>query len=115
MNLKEYKRRAVEVVTLPSGLQIKVRRNISQYTFMKICAERGITFDEEGKVAQDKLVELTEGLLRAYIVEPKMPEEWDVEDLLSEDFLFLYERVMSAVSGRERESIRQIAEEQGDF
>jgi len=116
LNLKEYKKKAVEEVELPSGMRIKVRRSISQYTFMKICAEHDITF-EEGKADPKQMVTLAEELIRTYVIEPKMPDEWDVDDLLNEDFLFLYERVMALIGGRreDREAIKKIGEQQGDF
>ena len=90
--IEEYRKKQIKDVTLPSGLAAKVK-NISPYAILKAQEEMGIGAGELEKISAS----LLENLFRVFLVSPKVPDEFAVEDFNKEDYEKLQELALEHV------------------
>ena len=79
--IESYRKKQIVEVTLPSGLIAKVK-NISPYAMLKAHEEMGVNAGELEKISAS----LVENLFNVFLISPKVPEEFAMEDFSKEDF-----------------------------
>lgn len=108
MDIKQYKDSKIKEYKLPSGLIIKVK-NISPYTSLKIRSEL-----EKG---EDNLLspKLIEALFKEFLISPKIPDEFAVEDFDAEDFKSILEKITSQITLTKGKKLEEVVDKNKDF
>jgi len=108
--LEEYLKNKIQKKTLPSGLEITVKK-ISPYTSMQIKSElekSEDTYDALSTVTIDKL-------FRAYVKSPIIPDEMKMEDFDSEDFNTIYNWILDQIMFKRAKEIKEVINSDKDF
>jgi len=90
--IESYRKKQISKVTLPSGLVAEVK-NISPYAILKVQEEMKIKAGELGEIS----AALVEHLFKKFLISPKVPEEFAMDDFNKEDYEKLQEMVLEHV------------------
>jgi len=90
MDLQEYKKwKEPKTLKLPSGLEIKVR-DLTPWDLLVAASKQ-----KEYKPNDPQLIEF---LMKKFIVWPKIGEDWEIEDIRPDDFVFLQNKLFESFS-----------------
>lgn len=93
MDLKEYKSKKIRKQILPSGLEIKTK-GLSPYIIYKIRSENKI----KDQTLDDLLdADTIKKLFIEFIIDPKIPDEIELEDFSADDFNAIYTAVINQI------------------
>ncbi len=93
MKLEDYKKKKIEKIKCPSGLEVTVN-NITPYTLLKILDKLGISSTSEEIYSKPVIDELFKVFLR----EPVIGKDIELDDLLREDYIFLHDLIFKRVT-----------------
>lgn len=108
MKLEEYKKKKLKIYKLNSGLVVKTK-SLSPYTIMKIEKNFENKKENKGKDFWDSTFVIDE-LFHHFLVEPKVPEEMEVNDFLKEDFILLHKEILNQITFTEtKKELKEIS------
>ena len=113
MNIDEYRVKKIKNYKLPSNLVIKTK-SLSPYTIMKIRRDFESKEENKGKDFWDSAFVIDE-LFHAFLVEPKVPEEMEVNDFLKEDFIVIHKTIMGQITISKAKELEEIVNNDKDF
>jgi len=99
MNLDEYKKKKIEVIVLPSGLEVEVN-GLTPYHLLQLQTELKIKFDENSLYSST----VVEWLFAHFLHTPKVPDDLKVEDFERNDYIKLHELIFEGLVFPEEES-----------
>jgi len=93
MNIEDYKKRNTKKIKCPSGLEVTVN-NITPYTLLRIVDKLGINPTREEVYTKPVI----DALFKAFLKEPVIGKDIEIEDLLREDYIFLHNLIFEKVT-----------------
>jgi len=93
MNIEDYKKRNTKKVKCPSGLEVTVN-NITPYTLLRIVDKLGINPTREEVYTKPVI----DALFKAFLKEPVVGKDIEIEDFLREDYIFLHNLIFEKVT-----------------
>lgn len=113
MDLKEYKALKYKVHDLPSGFQIKVK-SLSPYTILELRNE--MKKSEDAGLDVYSLPVMTK-LFKEFVVDPRIGEEIEIADFLSEDYSDIVGMIFDQIVLRESKRFKELkaTDETKDF
>ena len=84
MNIEDYKKRNTKKVKCPSGLEVTIN-NITPYTLLRIVDKLGINPTREEVYTKPVI----DALFKAFLKEPVIGKDIEIEDFLREDYICL--------------------------
>ncbi len=93
MNIEDYKKKNTKKIKCPSGLEVTVN-NITPYTLLRILDKLGI--NPTGEEIYSKPV--IDALFKAFLKEPVIGKDIEIEDFLREDYIFLHNLIFEKVT-----------------
>ena len=92
MNIEDYKKKNTKKIKCPSGLEVTVN-NITPYTLLRIVDKLGINPAREEVYSKPVI----DALFKAFLKEPVIGKDIEIEDFLREDYIFLHNLIMERV------------------
>jgi len=93
MNIEDYKKRNTKKVKCPSGLEVTIN-NITPYTLLRIVDKLGINPTREEVYTKPVI----DALFKAFLKEPVIGKDIEIEDFLREDYIFLHNLIFEKVT-----------------
>ena len=93
MNIEDYKKRNTKKIKCPSGLEVTVN-NITPYTLLRIVDKLGINPTREEVYTKPVI----DALFKAFLKEPVVGKDIEIEDFLREDYIFLHNLIFEKVT-----------------
>ena len=93
MKLEDYKKKNTKKVKCPSGLEVTVN-NITPYTLLRIVDKLGINPTREEVYTKPVI----DALFKAFLKEPVIGKDIEMEDFLREDYIFLHNSIFEKVT-----------------
>jgi len=93
MNIEDYKKKNTKKIKCPSGLEVTVN-NITPYTLLRILDKLNINPTSE-KVYSKPVID---ALFKAFLKEPVVGKDIEIEDFLREDYIFLHDLIFEKVT-----------------
>jgi len=93
MKLEDYKKKNTKKVKCPSGLEVTVN-NITPYTLLRIVDKLGINPTREEVYTKPVI----DALFKAFLKEPVIGKDIEIEDFLREDYIFLHNLIFEKVT-----------------
>ena len=93
MNIEDYKKKNTKKVKCPSGLEVTVN-NITPYTLLRIVDKLGINPTREEVYTKPVI----DALFKAFLKEPVIGKDIEIEDFLREDYIFLHNLIFEKVT-----------------
>jgi len=93
MNIEDYKKKNTKKIKCPSGLEVTVN-NITPYTLLRIVDKLGINPAREEVYSKPVI----DALFKAFLKEPVIGKDIEIEDFLREDYIFLHNLVFEKVT-----------------
>jgi len=93
MNIEDYKKKNTKKIKCPSGLEVTIN-NITPYTLLRILDKLGINPAREEVYSKPVI----DALFKAFLKEPVVGKDIEIEDLLREDYIFLHNLIFEKVS-----------------
>ena len=93
MNIEDYKKKKIEKVKCPSGLEVTIN-NITPYTLLKILDKLGMNARSEQIYSKPVIDELFKVSLR----DPVVGRDIELDDFLREDYIFLHDLIFERVT-----------------
>jgi len=93
MNIEDYKKKNTKKVKCPSGLEVTVN-NITPYTLLRIVDKLGINPTREEVYTKPVI----DALFKAFLKEPVVGKDIEIEDFLREDYIFLHNLIFEKVT-----------------
>ncbi|HDO19995.1 MAG TPA: hypothetical protein ENG81_00515 [Candidatus Bathyarchaeota archaeon] len=93
MNIEDYKKKNAKKIKCPSGLEVTIN-NITPYTLLRILDKLGINPAREEVYSKPVI----DALFKAFLKEPVVGKDIEIEDLLREDYIFLHNLIFEKVS-----------------
>jgi len=92
MNIEDYKKKNTKKIKCPSGLEVTIN-NITPYTLLRIVDKLGINPTKEEVYTKPVI----DALFKAFLKEPVIGKDIEIEDFLREDYIFLHNLIMEKV------------------
>jgi len=93
MNIEDYKKKNTKKIKCPSGLEVTVN-NITPYTLLRIVDKLGINPTREEVYTKPVI----DALFKAFLKEPVIGKDIEIEDFLREDYIFLHNLIFEKVT-----------------
>jgi len=93
MKIEDYKKKNTKKIKCPSGLEVTVN-NITPYTLLRIVDKLGINPTREEVYTKPVI----DALFKAFLKEPVIGKDIEIEDLLREDYIFLHNLIFEKVT-----------------
>ena len=93
MKLEDYKKKNTKKIKCPSGLEVTVN-NITPYTLLRIVDKLGINPTREEVYTKPVI----DALFKAFLKEPVIGKDIEIEDFLREDYIFLHNLIFEKVT-----------------
>jgi len=93
MNIEDYKKKNTKKIKCPSGLEVTIN-NITPYTLLRIVDKLGINPTREEVYTKPVI----DALFKAFLKEPVIGKDIEIEDLLREDYIFLHNLIFEKVT-----------------
>ena len=93
MNIEDYKKKNTKKIKCPSGLEVTVN-NITPYTLLRIVDKLGINPTKEEVYTKPVI----DALFKAFLKEPVIGKDIEIEDFLREDYIFLHNLIFEKVT-----------------
>jgi len=93
MKLEDYKKNNTKKIKCPSGLEVTVN-NITPYTLLRIVDNLGINPTREEVYTKPVI----DALFKAFLKEPVIGKDIEMEDFLREDYIFLHNLIFEKVT-----------------
>jgi len=93
MKIEDYKKKNTKKIKCPSGLEVTVN-NITPYTLLRIVDKLGINPTREEVYTKPVI----DALFRAFLKEPIIGKDIEIEDFLREDYIFLHNLIFERVT-----------------
>jgi len=93
MNIEDYKKKNTKKVKCPSGLEVTIN-NITPYTLLRIVDKLGINPTREEVYTKPVI----DALFKAFLKEPVVGKDIEIEDFLREDYIFLHNLIFEKVT-----------------
>ena len=93
MNIEDYKKKKIEKVKCPSGLEVTIN-NITPYTLLKILDKLGMSAHSEQIYSKPVIDELFKVSLKY----PVVGRDIELDDFLREDYIFLHDLIFERVT-----------------
>jgi len=93
MKIEDYKKKNTKRVKCPSGLEVTVN-NITPYTLLRIVDKLGINPTREEVYTKPVI----DALFKAFLKEPVIGKDIEIEDFLREDYIFLHNLIFEKVT-----------------
>ena len=93
MKIEDYKKKSTKKIKCPSGLEVTVN-NITPYTLLRIVDKLGINPTREEVYTKPVI----DALFKAFLKEPVIGKDIEIEDLLREDYIFLHNLIFEKVT-----------------
>jgi len=93
MKIEDYKKKNTKKVKCPSGLEVTVN-NITPYTLLRIVDKLGINPTREEVYTKPVI----DALFKAFLKEPVIGKDIEIEDFLREDYIFLHNLIFEKVT-----------------
>ena len=93
MNIEDYKKKNTKRIKCPSGLEVTIN-NITPYTLLRIVDKLGINPTREEVYSKPVI----DALFKAFLKEPVIGKDIEIEDLLREDYIFLHNLIFEKVT-----------------
>jgi len=93
MNIEDYKKKNTKKIKCPSGLEVTVN-NITPYTLLRIVDKLGINPTREEVYTKPVI----DALFKAFLKEPAVGKDIEIEDFLREDYIFLHNLIFEKVT-----------------
>lgn len=97
--IETYRKKQISDIELPSGLIVKVK-NISPYVMLKVQEEMGIPAGELDNIS----ALFIEKLFEKFLISPKIPDEFGIDDFYKEDYEKLQEIALKHIIYSEEKS-----------
>jgi len=93
MNIEDYKKKNTKKIKCPSGLEVTIN-NITPYTLLRIVDKLGINPTREEVYTKPVI----DALFKAFLKEPVVGKDIEIEDFLREDYIFLHNLIFERVT-----------------
>ena len=93
MKIEDYKKKNTKKIKCPSGLEVTVN-NITPYTLLRIIDKLGINPTREEVYTKPVI----DALFKAFLKEPVIGKDIEIEDFLREDYIFLHNLIFEKVT-----------------
>jgi len=93
MKIEDYKKKNTKKIKCPSGLEVTVN-NITPYTLLRIVDKLGINPTREEVYTKPVI----DALFKAFLKEPVIGKDIEIEDFLREDYIFLHNLIFEKVT-----------------
>jgi len=93
MKIEDYKKKNTKKIKCPSGLEVTVN-NITPYTLLRIIDKLGINPTREEVYTKPVI----DALFKAFLKEPVIGKDIEIEDFLREDYIFLHNLIFERVT-----------------
>ena len=93
MNIEDYKKKNTKKIKCPSGLEVTIN-NITPYTLLRIVDKLGINPTREEVYSKPVI----DALFKAFLKEPVVGKDIEIEDFLREDYIFLHNLIFERVT-----------------
>ena len=93
MNIEDYKKKNTKRIKCPSGLEVTIN-NITPYTLLRIVDKLGINPTREEVYTKPVI----DALFKAFLKEPVVGKDNEIEDFLREDYIFLHNLIFEKVT-----------------
>ena len=93
MKIDDYKKKNTKKIKCPSGLEVTVN-NITPYTLLRIVDKLGINPTREEVYTKPVI----DALFKAFLKEPVIGKDIEIEDFLREDYIFLHNLIFEKVT-----------------
>ena len=93
MNIEDYKKKNTKKIKCPSGLEVTIN-NITPYTLLRIVDKLGINPTREEVYTKPVI----DALFKAFLKEPVVGKDIEIEDFLREDYIFLHNLIFEKVT-----------------
>ena len=93
MKIEDYKKKSTKKIKCPSGLEVTVN-NITPYTLLRIVDKLGINPTREEVYTKPVI----DALFKAFLKEPVVGKDIEIEDFLREDYIFLHNLIFEKVT-----------------
>jgi len=93
MKIEDYKKKNTKKIKCPSGLEVTVN-NITPYTLLRIVDKLGINPTREEVYTKPVI----DALFKAFLKEPIIGKDIEIEDFLREDYIFLHNLIFEKVT-----------------
>jgi len=93
MNIEDYKKKKIEKVKCPSGLEVTIN-NITPYTLLKILDKLGMSARSEQIYSKSVIDEL----FKVSLKDPVVGRDIELDDFLREDYIFLHDLIFERVT-----------------
>jgi len=93
MNIEDYKKKNTKRIKCPSGLEVTIN-NITPYTLLRIVDKLGINPTREEVYTKPVI----DALFKAFLKEPVVGKDIEIEDFLREDYIFLHNLIFEKVT-----------------
>ncbi len=93
MNIEDYKKKNTKKIKCPSGLEVTVN-NITPYTLLRILDKLNINPTSEEVYSKPVI----DALFKAFLKEPVVGKDIEIEDFLREDYIFLHNLIFEKVT-----------------
>jgi len=93
MNIEDYKKKNTKRIKCPSGLEVTIN-NITPYTLLRIVDKLGINPTREEVYTKPVI----DALFKAFLKEPVVGKDIEIEDFLREDYIFLHNLIFEKVA-----------------
>ncbi|RKX65662.1 MAG: hypothetical protein DRP41_02890 [Thermodesulfobacteriota bacterium] len=93
MNIEDYKKKNTKKIKCPSGLEVTIN-NITPYTLLRIVDKLGINPTREEVYTKPVI----DALFKAFLKEPVIGKDIEIEDFLREDYIFLHNLIFEKVT-----------------
>ena len=93
MNIEDYKKKNTKKIKCPSGLEVIIN-NITPYTLLRIVDKLGINPTREEVYTKPVI----DALFKAFLKEPVVGKDIEIEDFLREDYIFLHNLIFEKVT-----------------
>jgi len=93
MNIEDYKKKNTKRIKCPSGLEVTIN-NITPYTLLRIVDKLGINPTREEVYTKPVI----DALFKAFLKEPVIGKDIEIEDFLREDYIFLHNLIFEKVT-----------------
>ncbi|HDO20397.1 MAG TPA: hypothetical protein ENG81_02595 [Candidatus Bathyarchaeota archaeon] len=93
MNIEDYKKKKIEKVKCPSGLEVTIN-NITPYTLLKILDKLGMSARSEQIYSKPVIDEL----FKVSLKDPVVGRDIELDDFLREDYIFLHDLIFERVT-----------------
>jgi len=93
MNIEDYKKKNTKRIKCPSGLEVTIN-NITPYTLLRIVDKLGINPTREEVYTKPVI----DALFKAFLKEPVVGKDIEIEDFLREDYIFLHNLIFERVT-----------------